>query len=664
MRYLFLIICISIFSHVQGQDNTIDSLKVELQKIERDTQKVNLLNEISLLLWGSDPELSRKYATEAREIAEEINYKKGLAYAYKHIGLTYYAQSNSDQILYNWEPSLNIFKELNDSTGISNLLTNLAAVYYNAGDYTVALDYNLRALEIAEKTNDIPRLFTALLNIGAIYFSKKETHDKALYYYNRSLDYLNQVPPRYEGNVMLNLGGLYLEKKLYDSALYCLERSLVAFKGDVGYTRALSTKGKVLVEKGDTFNGLKLQKEAIELSKEKYQDQETYSDLLIKLGQSYLKLNKPELALPVFLLAEETAINYDLKNHLKNAYAGLSSVYSTVGDWKEAYKYKDLLINITDTLYSIESAKKLNALQLNYTINKKQDEIDLLAAANEIQQLETNRQRAISWSAGIVGFLLLILAVGIFRRYKFMRKIKAILEKEKGRSDDLLLNILPAETAEELKEKGEAEAKYYESSTILFTDFKGFTTISATMTPGELVKNLHECFKMFDIIITRHGLEKIKTIGDAYMAAGGIPKTNATHPVDVAKAALEIRNYMDKFKETRIQQGRPYFEVRIGMHTGPIVSGIVGIKKFAYDIWGDTVNIAARMESTSEPGKINISENTFELIKDQFKCSYRGEIEAKNRGKLKMYFLNEAYNEEVVSSEKDDKKFADIKFVH
>ena len=208
------------------------------------------------------------------------------------------------------------------------------------------------------------------------------------------------------------------------------------------------------------------------------------------------------------------------------------------------------------------------------------------------------------------------------------------LRAEKQKSDDLLLNILPLEVAEELKEKGRAEAKYFENVTVLFTDFVNFTSISATLTPKELVAEIDRCFKEFDNIIERNGLEKIKTIGDAYMAVGGLPVTSADHAIQVINAAIEIRNFID---EQTLNGGK--FGIRIGMHSGPVIAGIVGSKKFSYDIWGDTVNTASRLESNSEKGKINISGVTYELVKDHFECEYRGKIAVKGKGELDMYFV-------------------------
>jgi ligand-binding sensor domain-containing protein/class 3 adenylate cyclase len=222
---------------------------------------------------------------------------------------------------------------------------------------------------------------------------------------------------------------------------------------------------------------------------------------------------------------------------------------------------------------------------------------------------------------------------------KEVEKQKVVVEKEKKRSDDLLLNILPQEVADELKEKGSAEARLIDEVTILFTDFKGFTQLSDKLTPKELVGEINECFSAFDHIMGKFGVEKIKTIGDAYMAAGGLPTSNTTHAIDVLNAAIDIQQYMHEQNLKKAAEGKLFFEIRIGVHSGPVVAGIVGVKKFAYDIWGDTVNTASRMESSGEVGKINISGATYELIKDKINCTYRGKIFAKGKGEIDMYFV-------------------------
>ena len=227
--------------------------------------------------------------------------------------------------------------------------------------------------------------------------------------------------------------------------------------------------------------------------------------------------------------------------------------------------------------------------------------------------------------------------LGLFRRYQFIKATNKLIEEEKDRSEKLLLNILPEETANELKENGKVQAKKFESVTVLFTDFEGFTAWAERVEPVRLVESIDFYFKAFDEIITKYGLEKIKTIGDSYMCAGGLPTYCATHASDVIKASKEMIRFVEDLplKDERFL----HFSMRVGVHTGPVVAGIVGTKKWQYDIWGDTVNIASRMESMSELGRVNLSESTHDIIKNEFSCEFRGEIEVKNRGFLKMYFL-------------------------
>lgn len=217
---------------------------------------------------------------------------------------------------------------------------------------------------------------------------------------------------------------------------------------------------------------------------------------------------------------------------------------------------------------------------------------------------------------------------------------KQKIEAEQEKSERLLLNILPFEVARQLKSKGRAGTRFYKHVSVLFTDFKGFSKISKELEPKTLVSILDQLFIRFDEIIGTHYLEKIKTIGDAYMCAGGLPLRNNSNPVDAVLAGLEIQHYIAIINEEYRKKGEPLWDLRIGVHTGPVVAGVVGKKKFAYDVWGDTVNIAARMQENGEIKKVNVSGETYECIKDYFDCEYRGKIEAKNVGKIDMYYVN------------------------
>ncbi|MDX1629403.1 MAG: adenylate/guanylate cyclase domain-containing protein, partial [Fulvivirga sp.] len=605
-----------VFSVSNAQDNELDSLKNKLNSADElsDTTRAELLNGISYALWRTQPEKAIDYGKQALELSRSIDYKKGMAIANKHIGLGYYVLGEYVEVLFYWEASLEAFRAIDDKTGVANLLGNIGAIHFNGGDNAVALDYYLQALKVAEEIKDDVRVATMLTNIGSIYMDKKSTYDRAINYFHRALKYAEKIGDQnIKGTITNNLTEIYLERDEYDSALFYVDKAMQALDGTGYYAVPLSLKGEIYKEQGDYRLAAMLQSEAVETARS-YDQKLEIGQSLLRLGETYLADKKPFAALKAYKEALNAARDVGSNYQLKDAYGGLAESYEQLNEFENAYRYKELYAQMKDTVFNMETEEKIRGLQFSYQIEKQQDEINLLAAQNEIQELDNERQKAISWAAGVIGFLIFLGLIGLFHRYRFINKIKKVIEKEKDRSENLLLNILPADTAEELKEKGEAEAKQYDSVSILFTDFKGFTSISTTMSPRELVKEIHECFKMFDIIMSRYGVEKIKTIGDAYMAAGGLPKVNDSHPVDVARAALDIREYMNKLQEKRKKENRPFFEIRIGIHTGPVVAGIVGIKKFAYDIWGDTVNVASRMESNSEAGKINISESTYKLI--------------------------------------------------
>ena len=639
---VFLLVAFNLIS-AYGQDPQIDSLKTVIESSGEDTIKVNALNNLSLLIWDSQPNMAITYANEARALGNKIKYKKGVALALKNIGLGYYTKSDYINVLENWQRSLAIYDSLGDYNGVSNLLNNIGSVYVNQGDDAKAIDYYLRALKVGDDSHDSLRIASAWVNLGNLYLRKVETHDKALEYLQKALSYskvLNDL--EIIGNAYLNIGEIYLLKEKYDSALIYFENSLKTSEtdgsGNVPYS--LNSIGKVYQKLGNYQEAINYHEQALQLSKQ-MKDNLQIAQSYIGLGNTYNQSKKYRLSIQSFKEAEPYVLENQVLKELKEIYEGISTAYSAINDFSNAFKYQTLLTEINLKLYNAENDKKLERLQFGYDLEKKQDEIDILAKTAEIEQLKAKRQEAISWGFGIVGLLILAMAVLLFQRFKFVKKTNKIIEAEKDRSENLLLNILPHETAEELKIHGEAKARSYEMVSILFTDFKGFTALSATLSPEELVKEIHHCYKAFDEIVTRHGVEKIKTIGDAYMAAGGLPVSNETHALDVLRVAMEIREFMANLKAERQQKNQPFFEIRIGIHSGPVVAGIVGTKKFAYDIWGDTVNIASRMESNGVPGKVNISGTTYELIKDQFTCTPRGAINVKGGGDKIMYFVEE-----------------------
>ncbi len=212
------------------------------------------------------------------------------------------------------------------------------------------------------------------------------------------------------------------------------------------------------------------------------------------------------------------------------------------------------------------------------------------------------------------------------------------LEAEKDRSDELLRNILPASTAEELKAKGHADARRHEHCTVLFSDFKGFTTFSSRMDSDTLVAELQHYFGQFDALCGRFGVEKIKTIGDAYMCAAGLPAPSATHALEAVLMAFAMLDAVERSNAERRSKGLQEWPIRIGLHSGPVVAGVVGTRKFAYDIWGDAVNLASRMEANSDAGRINISGPVYAQVMHAIEAVPRGPIKVKGKGEVQMYF--------------------------
>ena len=247
--------------------------------------------------------------------------------------------------------------------------------------------------------------------------------------------------------------------------------------------------------------------------------------------------------------------------------------------------------------------------------------------------------------AGFLGVMMLISR----RTNKNLALKNEQIEKEKERSESLLLNILPKYIAQELKDNSKVKTRMIKESTVIFTDFINFSSITKQISPQELIATLDECFRAFDEIISRHNIEKIKTIGDAYMCAGGVPVSNETHAIDAVNAASEMVEFLNEWNAKREKENKIRFDARIGIHSGPIIAGVVGAKKFAYDIWGDTVNIASRLESQSSAQMINISETTYQLIKEHYECTKRGSIGVKNMSDLEMYYVKERQSKAILN---------------
>ena len=436
-----------------------------------------------------------------------------------------------------------------------------------------------------------------------------------------------------------NIGEIYFKSGDDAQALAYFNRGLKASANSANSSFAYNGIGKLYLRKGNFDKALEYHKKAYDIAK-KLNNQLNIVRSLNGIANVYIKKQDFKQALGYYGKAEAIAIELQSNQDLKDIYQEMSLAYETAGDFSNAYAYQTRLGKIKDTLYNEITEKKLGVLQFEFDLQKKQGEISMLTADKALREVELKRQKfAKNVLLGGIVFVVLIAFI-LYRDYKAKIRINKILDRQKEQIETLLLNILPAEVATELQHKGHATPRYYETVSVMFTDFKGFTTIADKMAPGELVHELSICFIAFDDIIHKYNLEKIKTIGDAYMCAGGIPTPDENHVVNIVRAGMEIQEFIKQNNQRREEQGLESWDIRIGIHVGPLVAGVVGKKKYAYDIWGSTVNIASRMESNGEPGQVNVSAAIYELIKDKFSCKYRGKIYAKNIGEIDMYFVD------------------------
>lgn len=501
------------------------------------------------------------------------------------------------------------------------------------GEFDKSLDYLFKSIAVAEEMNDPIKLGTTNVEIGNTY-SESGNFTNSTTYYDRGLDYIRESGDTlYLGMALYNVGDDLFDKGQLDSSLVYTQEARGIFRKynkDLYEAYSLGNLGRIYAGQGDSRRGERYLDEAI-LILEKVEDYNAITDFLFSMAAVHLNRKNYQAAIDYAERSLEAANTYKLKPDLENIHLMLSNLYEQVGNIPEAYEHYKSHVTYKDSIRNIESVEEMANLRTDFEIAQKQIEVDLL---NE----QRANQRNIVIAVCIALFLIMLLAFGLYRRNQHIGRTKKIIEKEKNRSELLLLNILPQETAMELKEKGKVQAKRFEAVTILFTDFQNFTHFSENLPPEELVKSVDFYFSKFDEIVEQHGLEKIKTVGDAYMCAAGVPFPVEDHAEKILLAACDMVKFVKEASKINAPE-ETRFEIRIGINSGPVVAGVVGSKKWAYDIWGDAVNIAARMETCSQSGEINISENTYELIKEKFDCHYRGEIMVKNKGMMKMYFV-------------------------
>ncbi len=544
----------------------------------------------------------------AKSLADSADDTKRTADVLVKRGVIRQRQGDYNAALGHFYEALHLYESMEHHAGLAEVYNAIGSVHHYDKNYTKAREYYTLSLRLREEEGSPAQLAILYNNFGAL-LEDLDRPDSALYFHRKGLTIRTQQrDTSWMAVCFMNIGACQRLLDANDSARHYLLRA----------------------------------KELLRAMPNRY----LHGSVDYRLGLVDLANGRPADATRHCGDALAVAMDLKLAPLMQHCYVCLHEAYGKLGDTPRAYSLLKRYVALRDSMFGEERVKELTRIEMNHAFERQQFADSLLQADLRRKTDQTYReglarerdQRNIFLFSAIA---VLGVAGGLWSRLRYMRRSRAEVQHERERSDQLLLNILPRGIAEELKEHGRAQARDVYGVSILFTDFADFTPLSAGLTAQELVATIHTCFTAFDAIVARHGLEKIKTIGDAYMAAGGLPEPRAGSARDAVLAALEMQEYMVHFNTTR-PPGTPAFAMRAGIHTGDIVAGIVGRDKFQYDIWGEPVNIASRMESGGAVDQVNISGPTYELVKNEpaLRFTVRGDLFVKGRGELAMYFVH------------------------
>ncbi|MFN8308849.1 MAG: adenylate/guanylate cyclase domain-containing protein [Chitinophagales bacterium] len=647
MKFPMLLLWLCFGITLQAQFVPVEELQSKLQSATEPAQRAAIANQLAEELLNSDPARSISTAQQALDAARSGNNQKEEAAALSLMAVGNYKTDHSANAKDLIQQSAALAEKIKDNYRTVFCKYWQGRLEETQGQYNKALEFYQSGIELAEANGDKKNLARCTDGKASIFLVLNNV-DKALELYEQSLQLAREAGfKEWVPGELYSLAAIALDRNQTQKAVDLFNESARLsdeVNNQINKASCLQQLAGIALNNGQTKDAIDFTNQAMEIfqatgSMANY----SYSQLL--LADVLVHDGQVGFATEMAQKAYGSGKNMNDIELQKAAAEKLFSIYMKQGDKSRALDYHIELSRLTEAGKSNELAKKLTQLELQEGFEKEKKLQAAVQAKKDAEmqaQLETQR---IMRNASLVGLVLLLIIAGL-AYYALLQKQRdnKLIEAEKKKSDALLLNILPAEVAEELKEKGAAKARNFEMVSVMFADIRDFTQAGESMSPEKLVYEIDYIFRAFDEIVERHGIEKIKTIGDAYLCAGGLPKENVSNPSDIIEAALEMQQFMLRLKDERMKKGENYFEIRIGIHSGPLVAGIVGVKKFAYDIWGDTVNVAARMEQSSEVGKVNISGTTYGIVGSKYHCTYRGKIDAKHKGQIDMYFVDSKKN--------------------
>lgn len=641
---------------------TRESLEKQLQGA-KDQARVDLLNQLADLLISVDLEAAVNYADEAIGLSKTLGYTKGEIDAMNHLGYISLAQDSPQDALLFFSETSDKSAEASYMKGLAFSKNGFGIIWSNLGDYAKGLDSFEEAEKLFSDLKDDKGVAFVKNNMGTIYESMG-LYDKAIGQYQTAFSLYERLVLKEEMAVAANnLGSVNKEMNRYDQALAYFTQALDIHTA-LGYDREVATElnniGDLYATQNDPVLAEESYNKALDMATALKDENlgaeiklnlgylyevngalpesiQVYNDALAtfktlenfegvvsalnNIGGVYAKQRDPQAALKYHMEAYEASQTAGYREGLKTTLKQISSDYQAMENYEEASHYLTLYTELVDTLQAEQTAEAFANSEVLFDTEKKSKEI--LNQKAEIAERVKERNRLLM-IVGIIAVSLLLISV-----------LLVWVARERRKSEKLLLNILPKKVANELKRTGKTVPERFESCTVYFSDIANFTTTSEALDPVFLIDELSDIFTTFDAIMERYGCERIKTIGDAYMAVCGLPEPVSDHAVRMVNAAKDILIALDE----RNQRSEVKWRIRIGINSGQIVGGVVGVKKYIYDVFGDTINTASRMESNSEPMRINISKSTFEIVSDTFDTTARTPIEVKGKGLQEMYFI-------------------------
>ncbi len=636
---------------------------------------------------------------KALEIYEQLFDPENSAIVHYNLGNVFDRLQQLDTSIQHYQEALDIYQKLPSSLGIIATLKNMGAVYTRKGNYDQALSCYFKALEESQAIENDQQIIQSLNNIGVAY-QKLNQPEKAMKYYQEVLEINRRQGCKDEIALTLNnIGTLYRRQGDFEKALDYFGQALQIGE-EIGkpelITKTLNNIGNVYDSQQQYDKAIEYYRKSLEL-KEKNGDQYGIASTLINIGYVHFKEQCYEEAIAQIEKGIAVAEEIDAFDLVRSGLEVLSETYSKMGNYEKSLAYHKRLASIKDSITTSEARQQVAEMETRYETAKKerkilelqevmgaqtqelertreesrqkelqirdlreeqlkqkitlmqtthenelnQQQIEILEQRSRIQELNLKRQKIVRYS--LIGGILMVLLLALVTFWGLRRKMKdnRTIREEKARTERLLLNILPVRVADDLRQRGKTEPESYHNVTVYFSDIVGFTQKSSELEPKKLISELNDLFTAFDDIMAMNDCERIKTIGDAYLAVCGMPAPNPRHAVNIINASLQIIDHLKKRNEKSPIQ----WKIRIGIHTGKVVGGIVGTRKYIYDVFGDTINTASRMEGLSEPMNINISEDTYNIVRtdpallETVEFIERESYEVKGKGSMRMYFV-------------------------